>query len=173
MMHKNIYHQNKGFTLIELLLYVVLASILLTSLMSFIGLIGAAQVKNKTISEVTQQGMFVIDTITRSVRSADSVTQPLPGTSASSLTITVPTGASSPTVFSLAAGAVRITEGAGAPVALTSSQVQVTNLTFTNLTRTGSRPIIRVSTTLNRSATAGLQEYSFQKTFVSSAEMGW
>ncbi len=164
---------NQGFTLIELLLYVVLASILLTSLMGFIGLIGAAQVKNKTISEVTQQGVFIMDTITRTIRSADAVTQPLPGASAATLTVTVPTGANSPTVFSLASGVVRMTEGAAAPVALTSSQVQVTNLTFTNLTRTGSRPIIRVSATMNRSATVGLQEYSFEKTFVSSAEMGW
>jgi Tfp pilus assembly protein PilW len=172
-MYKNTKHDSQGFTLIELLLYVVLATILLTSLMSFIGLIGASQVKNKTISEVTQQGVFLMDSITRTIRSADTVTQPAAGVSAATLTVTVPTAANSPTVFSLSSGVVRMTEGAGSPIALTSPQVQVTNLTFTNLTRLGSRPIIRVSATVNRSASAGLQEYSFQRTFVSSAEMGW
>lgn len=162
-----------GFTLIELLLYVALVALLLGGLMGFIGLVGASQVKNKTISEVTEQGIFAMDNITKTIRTADSVTQPAPGASSATLTLVVPVGASSPTIYSLNGSTLQVTEGASAAVALTSSKVRVTNLTFKNLTQAGSQPIIQVSYTIDNSSTAGLQEYSFQKTFTSSAEVGW
>lgn len=162
-----------GFTLIELLLYVAIMGILLTSLVGFLSMVLVSQTKNQTVSEVSEQGIFAMDYITRTVRNATTITTPTPGTTSSSLTMTVPIGASSPTIFSLNGTTLQVKEGAATEVALTGSNINVTNLTFKNLTQSGSSPIIQVSFTLDRSSNSTLQEYSFQKTFTSSAEVGW
>ena len=114
-----------------------------------------------------------MDYMTRVIRNASTVTQPIPGATAASLTLTVPVGASSPTVFSLSGNALQVAEGATPAIALTGTNVKMTNLTFKNLTQSGSAPIIQVSFTLDRASNSTLQEYSFQKTFVDSAEVGW
>jgi Tfp pilus assembly protein PilW len=93
-------HQ-RGYTLIELLLYVAIVGALLTSVTYFFGTVTDARVKNQTILEVNEQGAAVMDYITQTIRNATSVTAPAIGVSGASLTLVVPTGALSPTVFSM------------------------------------------------------------------------
>jgi len=90
-----------GFTLLELLLYVALVGGLLTLAISFYGTAIDARIKNQSIVEVNDQGTALMDHITQIIRSASSITSPTAGTSAASLTLVVPTGALSPTIFSL------------------------------------------------------------------------
>lgn len=91
----------KGFTLIELLLYVAIVGILLLSAVGFFALSTEARVKNQAISEVNQQGVAAMDNILQSIRNATAVTAPALGATGSSLTLTVPTAALSPTIFDL------------------------------------------------------------------------
>src|SRR5262245_23945386 len=126
--------QNKtGYTLIELLLYVSIVGILLTATVMFVGSVMSARVKTQSIAEVEQQGTFIMDYISQTIRNADSITTPTAGNSAAGLTLAVPTGVLSPTVFDLSSGVVRVKEGAGSAIALSGSKVTITNLTFTNL----------------------------------------
>lgn len=320
-----------GYTLIELLLYVAIVGSLLTSITFFFGMIAEARVKNQTVSEVDEQGTAVMDYVTQTIRNATSITAPTVGLTGSSLTLAVPTGGLSPTIFSLsgtatlgysvdgtstdssdsnfmnaskfvasssgtvstlyglvgptvaaspnnqaqmalysgastpttllassasvtiaanswnafaiapvsitsgqtywlayntngigaadnnlrthpgttgqtmfasrtfgtwpaswsgatentefstyalidtggAPGAVQVKEGAGALVPLTSNDVQVTNLTFRNLTRAGTGGIVQVSFTVSRVNPNNRNEYDYQKTFTGSAEVGW
>ncbi len=90
----------KGYTLIELLLYIVLLGILLGATTTYFGAILDARVKNQSISEVDQQGAAAMEYITQTIRNADSITSPTAGATANSLTLAVPTGALSPTIFS-------------------------------------------------------------------------
>ena len=112
-----------------------------------------------------------MEQITQTIRNASGITSPAAGSSASSLTVTVPTPSFSPTVFSLASGVLQIKEGTGATVSLTNSKVQVTGLTFTNLSASGTNGIVRVSFTLSRVNPNNRNEYDYQKTFITSASL--
>jgi type II secretory pathway pseudopilin PulG len=102
-----------GYTLIELLLYVALVGILLTSVTFFFGLVADSRVKNQTINEVDTQGQAIMETITQTIRNATSVTTPAIGGSSPSLTLVVPTGSLSPTVFDLSGTALGYTLDGG------------------------------------------------------------
>jgi len=93
--------RQSGYTLIELLLYVALLSILLTAVVFFSSIALDARVKNQTITEVDEQAAQVMDNITQTIRNATSVTTPAAGASSPSLTLVVPTGSLSPTVFDM------------------------------------------------------------------------
>ncbi len=321
--------RHAGYTLIELLLYMAIVSVLLSSVVTFFGVTVDARVKNETINEVNEQGAGAMDYITQTIRNATSITTPAAGANSASLTLVVPTGSLSPTVFdanttvlgfnqdggttdssdsnfmnatkfiasasgtvstlyalvgatigsspnnqaqmaiysgtsapstllassasvtltanswnafpistvSVASGqtywlayntngtattqndlrrqttgtnqsmflaqtfstwpaswsgsadaiqaslyapittgsstALRVTEGVGSPVLLTGSRLQVSGLTFKNLTRSGTAGVVQVSFTLGHLNPAGKNEYDYQKTFASSAEVGW
>jgi hypothetical protein len=110
-----------------------------------------------------------MDTITRAVRNATAITAPTAPNSGASLTLTVPVGADSPTVVDLSSGAIRIKKGAATAIALTNSKVQVTSLSFTNLTRSGTPGVVRISFTVSMVNSSGRNEYDYQRTFYSSA----
>jgi len=162
-----------GYTLIELLLYVAMASVLLMSVTFFFGLSVDARVKNQSIAEVNDQGVIAMNYITQTIRNATSVASPAAAGSGASLTLVVPTGSLSPTVFNLNGTTLQVTEGVGSAVALTSDDVQVTNLTFKNLTRPGTNGNVQVSFTLSRTNPSGRNAYEYQKTFISTAEIAW
>jgi type II secretory pathway pseudopilin PulG len=160
-----------GFTLIELLLYVSVVGTLLIGVVIFAALGIDARVKNQSVSEVNQQGNFAIDYIDQTIRGSNSITAPVAGASGSSLTLVVPTGGLSPTIFDISAGVLRVKEGAAAVVPLTNNKVQVTNLTFTNLSRASTNGIMRVSITLSRVNPNNRNEYDFTKTFIASVTL--
>lgn len=157
-----------GFTLIELLLYIVLVGTLLSAVTGFFLTTIEARVKNQSITEVNEQGHFAMEQLTSVVRNATTVTSPAVGASSAGFTATVPTASLSPTIVSVAGGVLQIKEGAAAAIALTSSKVQVTSLSVTNLTRSGTTGIVQVSFTLARINTTGRNEYDYQRTFTTS-----
>lgn len=69
--------------------------------------------------------------------------------------------------------AIQIKEGSGSEVLLSNSKVQVSGLTFTNLTRPSTPGVIRVSFTISRLNASNRNEYDYQKTFVTSAALRW
>ncbi len=157
-----------GFTLIELLLYISIVGSLLVAIVGFLMLAVDARVKNQSVSEVNQQGTAAMEYIAQTIRNADTITSPAPATIGSSLTLTVPAAGLSSTVFDAPAGVLRVNEGATAAIPLTNSRVQVTNLAFTNLSRSGTNGIVRISLTVSRVNQSGKNEYDYQKTFVTS-----
>jgi type II secretory pathway pseudopilin PulG len=172
MAYSRISHQT-GYTLIELLLYVSIIGGLLVSVAFFFGVVADSRVKNQTITAVNQQGAAVMDAITQTIHNATSITSPTTGTSGSSLTLVVPTGSQSPTVYSLSGTALQQKLGAAAATSITTTDVQVTSLTFTNLTRTGTNGILRISFTIKYTNPSSRPEYDYQKTFTTSAAIGW
>ncbi len=162
---------HSGFTLVELLLYVSITAIILLATSGFLFMLLEARIKNQTIAEVEQQGLQVMQLITQTARNAEAVTSPAVGTSASSLTLDVVTVVSDPTVFDLASGVIRITEGAGSAVALTNSRVTASALTFQNLSRPSTPGTVRISFTLTHVNPTGRNEYNFSKTFYASATL--
>src|SRR5438876_9342308 len=90
-----------GYTLIELLVYVAIIGTLLTGVVFFFGTVVDSRVKNQSILEVNDQGVALMDYLTQTLHNATSITAPITGTAATSLTLVVPTGSLSPTVFGL------------------------------------------------------------------------
>jgi prepilin-type N-terminal cleavage/methylation domain-containing protein len=165
-------HQ-KGFTLIELLLYMVIVSTLLLAVTSFYISASSARTKNQSISEVNSQGIFIMNSITQTVRSATAVTTPAFGASGTSLTLSVPTAALSPTIYTLTGSTLTIKEGSSAEVALNSPDVQVSNVTIKNLSSKSGVGNVQIIFTLTRTNNSGRNEYDYQKTFTSTASQAW
>lgn len=161
----------KGFTLIELLLYVGIAGVVVLSVSVLLSLVLSTRVKSQAIAEVEHQGTQVLQIFGQTIRNSGSLTSPTVGSGASSLTVVVPTLSLSPTVFDLSAGVIRIKEGAGSPVVLNNSRVTASNLTFSNLSRSGTLGTIRVQFTLTHINPENRQEYNYGKTFYGSASL--
>lgn len=161
----------KGFTLIELLLYVALTSIMVGTISAFLFLTLQVRVKNQVINEVEQQGQQAMQRIAQVIRNASDITTPVQGASGSSATLVVTPAGNSPTSFDLSAGALRITQGAGAAVVLTNARVTASALTFTNLSRSASSHDLRIQFTLTAVNSSGRNEYDFAKTFTTSAHV--
>lgn len=161
----------KGYTLIELLLYVTIVGTLLVAVSIFFAMTSESRIKNQSIVEVDQQGTFVMEYIASTVRNADSITAPTAGGTGASLTLAVPTGPLSPTVFDLNGTTLQVTEGASAAIALTNSKVQVTSLAFKNLSRASTPGVVQISLTLSRINPSGRNEYDYQKTFITSVSL--
>ena len=160
-------HQT-GYTLIELLLYVSMVGALLIAVTGFFAVSMEARIKSQSISEVDQQGRAAMELITQTVRNASGITAPVAAATAAQLTVTVPTASLSPTIFNLSGTTLQIKEGAATAVPITSSDVEVSALSFKNLTRTSTTGILQVSFVVSRTNPSGRNEYSYQKTFTSS-----
>jgi type II secretory pathway pseudopilin PulG len=163
--------KNRAFTLVELLLYISISSIIILVTSGYLSIFLETQVKNETVREVEQQGAFAMYSITQALSNAESITSPVIGTNQTTLSIQTFSPANNPTVFSVDAGTLQIKEGSANAVALHNPRIQISNLLFKNLSRTGTAGIIQVSFLVTYLNNSGRYEYSFEKQFISSAAL--
>ena len=160
-----------GFTMIELLLYTSLASLLLLAISIFISLTLESRIKNQTMADVEEQGSQAMQIISQTIRNSAGINSPNQGISSPTLSLNVPDVSKSPTIFDQSSGILRIKEGNLAPVSLISSRITISNLTFQNLTRTGTKDIIRIQMTISYVNNNSRNEYDYHKTFYTSASL--
>jgi type II secretory pathway pseudopilin PulG len=166
------FRHQKGFTLVEMVLYVSLCSIILLALSTFLSFLLGARVRSQAITEVNQQGFQVMYQITQTIRNGRSIQVPSIGSSASTLSVTTGVPLLNPTVFSVSSSTFMIQEGGASAVPLTNARVQISALTFQNISSASSTDkIIRISFTINYINPQGREEYSFTKTFNGSATL--
>ena len=171
-MKQNSYKKyHKGTSLIELILYIAIMGIMLTSIGSFIVANKKMGDRHKAMTEVELQGSEVMRTVTQAVRNAQSVGSPAAGASGSSLSLAIYTPSKNPTVFDFSGGKVRIKEGSGSAVDLNSGQVEITNLSFKNMTATNAPGSIQVSFDINYVNPGNKAELNYSKTYVDSASI--
>ncbi len=168
---EGIHKSQAGFTLIELLLYLGLAAVLLLVISIFLALILRSRVKNQTVSEVESQGAMVMNLVMQTIRNAESINSPALGASAASLSLDAAGAGNDPTVFDLASGILRIQEGAGSAVPITSSRLTATGINFQNLSRAATPGTVRVQFTLTHLNPSAKNEYDYSKTFYGSASL--
>lgn len=169
--YKKIKINKDGFTLVELLLYISLASFILLSISAVLSLMLSSRIKSQAISEVYDQGASVMQIITQQVRNADKIISPATSTSAVSFSLAFASSTINPTVFDLSGGVIRIKEGSGAVIALTSPRVVASGISFDNLSNVGTPGIIRIKFTLSHANSSGRNEYDYTKTFYGSASI--
>ena len=160
-----------GFTLVEVLLYLAISSAMLTVIVTFLFVLMQSRIKNQTIAEVEQQGLQAVQLITTTARNAEAIVVPVPGASSTSLTLQVSDVAKDPTVFSVSEGTFFITEGASVPIAITSPLVEASDISFSNLSATGTPGSIKISFTLSRTNVDGKSEYDYSQTFYGSSNI--
>ena len=162
-------HTNSGSTLVEFLLYIGLAGIMVL-VIGGIGLnVFFSSAKHQGMEEVADNGRRVLDLIGQSVTNATGVNSPAVGTTSASLSLQMADGAKNPTVFDLSSGTLRITEGVGSPVTITSSKITVTSIQFSNVSASGSPGAIRTQATLQHINPQNRPEYAMIKTFYTTS----
>jgi prepilin-type N-terminal cleavage/methylation domain-containing protein len=149
----------RAFTLIELLIYIAILSLVLVSITGFFLNIISGDIKESSYQEVQQNGRFAMAKITQEIKKAIGINIPVLGSSSSSLSLVMATPGLNPTIFDISGGKLRITQGSSAPVELTTDQVIVNNLQFTNLSYVGTPGTIRVEMTVNNLNPANKSEY--------------
>jgi type II secretory pathway pseudopilin PulG len=160
-----------GFTLLELLLYVAIVGMLLLALAYFFVGTASTRIGGQIENDVNQQATFAMETITQTIRNSDSITAPAANVSGAQLTLAMTPSTVSPTIFALSSGVLTIKEGAGTVVPLTSSSVVVSNLTFSNASKASTPGSVQISFTMASSSTSNRSEFSYSKTFTTTASV--
>lgn len=167
----NVMKNGEGFTLVEFILYIGIVGIVLL-VAGAIGLnVLFGKAKLMTIEEVSQNARFALERISERVRNAEAINSPAPSTSASTLSLKMASSTQNPTIFDFSHGVIRITEGAGSTVNLTSSEIIVTNLQFSNISYPNTPGTLRIELRLKLVNPENRQEYNFEKTFYTTANI--
>jgi Tfp pilus assembly protein PilW len=167
--------KGEGFTFIEVMIYLALIGLVVTGFVSFN--LSVSESRNKTFvaQEVQANVRTAMDIISQRIRAATGVNT---GTSTFDsdpgvLSLVMVDSAKNPTLISLSQdnGTLQITEGVSSAVAITSTEVQVTNLVFTDLTSTSSRENIRLVLTIAYNAGGSDLEFTHSQTATTSVSI--
>ena len=139
----------KGFTLIELLIYLAITAAIVTSFVYFALNTSGGSEKATVVTQVNNEARFVLDFMAAKIREASAVS-----VAPTTLTLTMPVSPNY--IFSLdGSNNLQVNENPGPITVLTSNNLQVTNLLFTNLAPAGERSNIGISFTLSTDPPAG------------------
>ena len=156
----------KGFTLVEVLLYLTIIMSVISAMAGFIVFTLATNAKNGVIADIEQQANQVMTLIEEVGQGAVTITSPSIGTTGSTLSFTTPT--SSPAVFTQSTGVITLSEGGGAPIALTNSHVLASGFSVNNLSTVGTSGTVRVQFTLSYVNNSGRNEFSYSNNYTTS-----
>ncbi len=142
----------RGVTLMEFLVYIAIISGVALAFVTFSLAILNTKSKTYVVQEVYANERIALDIMTRKIRAATSIMISSSTFDIDPGVLVFHTDASStdPTIIDLSAdnGSLRITEGTSSPVLITSDQVYVTNLQFTNLTASSTYENVRIELTM-------------------------
>lgn len=140
----------KGFTLIELIISIAIISIFLISVIFLSLQFVEESQKARSFQEVQQNGRFAMERMLQEIRAASDL-----NTGASTfnthpgvLSLAVDDATKNPTIFDVSGGQLRIKQGTGSALPLTSTKVQVTNLVFKNFSVANRTKNIKISLTV-------------------------
>lgn len=159
-----------GFTLIELILYTALLATFIIGAVLFAWDIIYSGEKSSVLQELNHNLRFAAKRISFEIRSAQSINS----LTSSSISLAMSDSARNPTVIDLSGGRIRIGFGSlgpcpiSVPCFLTSNDISITNLTFTNLSSGGS---INVNSSIRGETSGNRPEYQASQTIKGSGEV--
>jgi type II secretory pathway pseudopilin PulG len=164
-----------GFSLVETLIYIAILGFAVVAIVSFSLSMANARSKNYVVQEVQANSRGALNIITQRILAAEEINAGVstfaldPGV----LSLQMADPLKNPTVINLSAdnGVLQITQGTEGPISLTSDEVNVTNLVFTNLTPQGSRANIRVEITIKYDNPSGDVEFNYSQTLQTSISL--
>ncbi len=164
-MKLNLCKKNNGFTLVELLVYFGILVLLLLIIGTILFNVIQSKTKLETVQETSQNARTVMELISDRVRNAQSVTSPAQGASGAGLTLVMADATKNPTIFSVSSGKLQIKEGSGATTTVSSDNVTISSILFSNVSYSGQPGSVRIQMTISSSDTTGRREYTNQETF--------
>ncbi len=148
MKHKTQSMKSKrGFTLIELLIYISILGVILIVIAGFFWNIALGYTKESSYQELQHNGRFIFTKMDQEIKKAKNIIQPLQGSSSDSLILEMPD--SSQVNFRLDNGRL-IIEREGIISQLTTSQVFIDSLQFTNMSYSEDSELVKVDIALSR-----------------------
>ena len=127
------------------------------------------RVKVRVISEVLSNARLVEQQLSNTARHAEGINvgSSTFGADPGVLSFEMVDSSKDPTVYSLTSdnGTLQVSEDAGENTMLTTDQIAVTNLLFTNLTGDGDKGVIKVEYTLRAKNSSGLKYYDYGASF--------
>lgn len=142
---------NQGFTLIELLLYSSLTSIVIV-VMSAVAINTAfGDTKNQAIEIVNHNAHLSLQNVIRTVKNAESIIVPVVGATSSNLVLTAD-GSGDQIAFSVSSGTLSVREGTQPAVTISSVAVEVTDITFSNVSYSENTGVVSVVMTVQTAA---------------------
>ncbi|MDP7247819.1 MAG: hypothetical protein QF741_04315 [Candidatus Peribacteraceae bacterium] len=153
-----------GMSLIELIMFMAFFSVCAGVLINVLMSTNEQRVRQQMIAGVEQEGMQIMQTLTRRVRRAERIAYPLRGESGSVLSVQVAEQSQDPTIIALETGAIRVAEK-NVLRNLSSEGLTITNLVFQNTSATSSNHSVRIIFTASKSTglpTGGIYQREFQ-----------
>jgi type II secretory pathway pseudopilin PulG len=164
--YKRKVFMKKGFTIIEFIVYISILSIAIVAM----GLVSinvfSVGARTNAIQEVTHNGRFVMHKIGLTINEANSLVAP--ETQGQSLHLTFSDPLKDPTIFDVSDGKLRITEGSGEPIELTTSKVNVDQILFKKVADNS----VKVEINISFYNPQNIPEYEFANFFTSSFFLG-
>lgn len=154
----------KGFTIIEFLIYIAILTIAIGAIGLVMSNIFRGGARTDVVQEVSHNGRFAMQRIGQAVREASGITIEEGG---KKLVLSFEEPAKNPknpTVFDVFQGKLRIKEGNGGDIELTTSRVMVEKLLFKKV----SDDSARVEMNISFNNLQNLPEYEFNSFFTSS-----
>lgn len=166
----SVFFKRQGITLIESLLYVAITSGVTTSMVLFSLAITDVRSKNYVAQEVQSNGRGALEVISSRIRSAVSVDTSLGAslfdTNPGRLVLVMANPSQNPTIFDVdGSGILQISEGPSSPLRLTSDEVRVAYLVFTNQTSDAKRENVRIDMTLEYNTLSGSRPFTYSKSW--------
>lgn len=151
--------RRKATTLIEVLLYSLLVSGFLLVVSYFAMNAIGNKSRNDASAEVNDNALIITEEVSAAVRNAKELQSPaIAGQIDSTLTIVTASGGEKS--YSLTDGRLQVSENGGAPVNMTSTNIIVSNLAFTNLTSPSTEGNVRIQMNLAFRNPGGAGEYN-------------
>ncbi len=156
-----------GFTLIELIIYVVIVASILVVATNFGFRIIEDRTRTVADREVQQNARFALGRIIRAIRATSAINTPLEGATSTVLSLAMADSNLDPTIFELKDNTLQVSVGAGDPTPLTSDQVNVTNLLFTNTSYAETPGNVKIDLTVEYNTLGGRRKLSNTLTLAS------
>ncbi|MCF7844465.1 MAG: hypothetical protein K9M03_01375 [Kiritimatiellales bacterium] len=130
-MTSKILNRRPGTSLVELLLFLGFFAICSGVLIGVLVSSGEQRTRQQTVASVEQEGVQLLQMLTRRIRRAESIAYPDAGVTSSALVLQLADEGQDPTVIALESGAIKAAEGNSVRT-ISSDQLTISDLQFQN-----------------------------------------
>lgn len=154
----------RGFTLVETLVYISLIGVAISGFINFNMTISASRNKNMAINEVHANALTALEFISYKLRAAQTVVLPGAGTASSNIIFRSSTDGVDQEI-KLDNDILYYIEGAGTPMAITSSKINIKTLVFSNKKTADDPDSIRIQMSMEYDNPDNSIEYAYSQDF--------
>ena len=156
-----------GFTLIETLIYIAIIGGVVATFVNFSLTISDSRNKTYVVQEVQANARTALDLITQNIQSANGINTSISifGSDPGLLSLSMTSSTLNPTVIGLSEddGILEMKQGTSASTTITSDELNITNLIFTNLTASSTRENVRIEIMIGFDNPGGDIEFDYSQ----------